>query len=91
MRLGEVALKGDYVISLLANGKTSGVTAQTVALEVYGKQRGTTNEYQYSFKPQKESVIVNQTDWTVTLDFGGKDVDRRFDFESLEIGTYEIE
>lgn len=87
MRLGAVSLQGDYVISFLANGKTSGITAQPVTLEVYGK---TYRElYQYSFKP--DNVTVNQTDWTVTLDFSGKSVDRRYDFESRTIGTYEIE
>ncbi len=87
MRLGAVSLQGNYVISLLANGNTSGITAGQVTLEVYGKTHS--ELYQYSFNPN--NVTVNQTEWTVTLDFSGKSVDRRYDFESRPIGTYEIE
>lgn len=88
LRLGavELALAPDYMIHLLANGTLDGITAKPIKVVVYGMKR--VNDYQYSFSP--DNVTVDQTDWTITLDYTKSSKDNRREEESKEIGIYQI-
>ena len=82
IRLGEVslAMATDYKIHLIANGNTSGITAEAVALEAYGS-RLANGKYQYAFK--RDNVVVN--DGLITLDYTNTSRDNRHDEEFVSI------
>ena len=69
LRLGNVSLKGEYRINLLANGILSGITQEgETALEVYGEEY--VGYYLYTINVQ--SIQINTLQKTVTPDFSEK-------------------
>lgn len=57
-KIGQVSTRyTEYSFHLLANGKTDGITQNTISLQVYGQEFGT--QYMYTVVPENTTLAAN--------------------------------
>lgn len=82
IKIGVMSLGNDYSFHLLANGDTEGVTAGTIALQVYGDNMLNNGNYYYRVNPESVSV---DADGYVTMTFSSQYIVREQAYYEIDI------
>ena len=69
-KIGKITPRGDCSFHLLANGKTTGLTRNEIALQIYGEKKlNEENKYNFSIDPNEADAVTVAADGTVAITF----------------------